>query len=237
MRIAAMEIIRHLGRQGIPTWVQTRGILSSEEKAAFVQCGEKVSLIVPVSTLDADCARLYECLAPAPEARLSQVRTMLQLGVEVQVEFGPLIPGVNDSGKSIQFALEKIARAGVKSISIHCLALPPEELADEIARRKGRGLQDLKPWSQGVTRPVSGFGKMRMLSTGMRGRIMGKAMLLARKVGLQAKVNGILNPDFLVGESGEPPVDCSSLKERFLAMVASEKSKSGFHGGMHRPLV
>ena len=83
-----------------------------------------VSVLVSITTLDANLKRTLEPRAPAPVARLGVVRKLNDAGIPVGVLVAPVIPAVNDH--EIEAILEASAQAGAGSAGFVMLRLPYE---------------------------------------------------------------------------------------------------------------
>ena len=82
------------------------------------------SVLVSVTTLDADLKRKLEPRAPGPVARLHAIRSLRDAGVPVGSLVAPIIPAIND--QEIELILEAVADAGARTAGYVMLRLPYE---------------------------------------------------------------------------------------------------------------
>src|SRR5439155_16463409 len=75
-----------------------------------------LTLIVTITTLDRELARLLEPLAPRPDLRLHAVRTLSAAGLRVSVNLAPIMPLLNDREASLDAVAKASARAGATQL-------------------------------------------------------------------------------------------------------------------------
>ncbi len=71
-----------------------------------------LTLVITITTLDRDLARLLEPLAPLPGLRLNAVRKLSAAGLRVAVNLAPIMPLLNDAEPSLDAVAKAAARAG-----------------------------------------------------------------------------------------------------------------------------
>jgi DNA repair photolyase len=76
-----------------------------------------LTLVITITTLDRDLARLMEPLAPRPDLRLAAVRKLSTAGLRVAVNLAPILPLINDSDASVDAVAKASARAGAVKLS------------------------------------------------------------------------------------------------------------------------
>ncbi len=81
-----------------------------------------VKVVVSLTFLDRDLARVIEPLAAPPQKRLDAIRTLAEAGLSVGVLIAPIIPGLNDA--DIPGLLAAARDAGATDASFICLRLP-----------------------------------------------------------------------------------------------------------------
>jgi DNA repair photolyase len=82
-----------------------------------------VTIVVTITTLDRDLARLLEPLAPRPDLRLSAVRKLAAAGIRVAVNICPILPLITDSEPAIDAVAKASARAGATAIGAQVVYL------------------------------------------------------------------------------------------------------------------
>ncbi|MEQ8355072.1 MAG: PA0069 family radical SAM protein [Kiloniellaceae bacterium] len=83
-----------------------------------------VRVMISLTTLDRELARVMEPRAPTPQRRLEAMRTLNAAGVPTGVLTAPVIPAINDA--ELEALLEAAARAGAKHAGYVLLRLPLE---------------------------------------------------------------------------------------------------------------
>jgi DNA repair photolyase len=71
-----------------------------------------LTLVITITTLDRDLARLLEPLAPRPDLRINAVRKLSAAGLRVAVNLAPIMPLINDAEPSLDAVAKSSARAG-----------------------------------------------------------------------------------------------------------------------------
>jgi len=74
------------------------------------------AVMITITTLDENIAKLIEPGAPSPSTRLKAIRDLSASGVPVGVRIDPVIPGVNSDEHLIAELVEKVRDAGAKHI-------------------------------------------------------------------------------------------------------------------------
>jgi len=84
-----------------------------------------LTLILTITTLDRDLARLLEPLAPRPDLRLNAVRKLSAAGLRVAVNLAPIMPLINDAEPSLDAVAKAAARAGSEHLGGNVVYLKP----------------------------------------------------------------------------------------------------------------
>jgi DNA repair photolyase len=84
-----------------------------------------LTLVITITTLDRDLARLLEPLAPRPDLRLAAVRKLSAAGLRVSVNLAPILPLINDSDSSLDAVAKAAARAGAVKLGGNVVYLKP----------------------------------------------------------------------------------------------------------------
>jgi DNA repair photolyase len=74
------------------------------------------AVMITITTLDDELAKLIEPYAPSPTLRLKAIRELSTRGIPVGVRIDPIMPGVNSDEYSIVELLEKVKEAGAKHV-------------------------------------------------------------------------------------------------------------------------
>jgi DNA repair photolyase len=84
-----------------------------------------LTLVVTITTLDRDLARLLEPLAPRPDLRLGAIRKLSAAGLRVSVNLAPILPLINDTDASLDAVAHAAARAGARTLGGNVVFLKP----------------------------------------------------------------------------------------------------------------
>lgn len=117
------EVIRVLLARKISVAFLTKGFVSERFLKLFAEHPGLVHAQIGMTTLDAVIAGTLEPGAASPKQRLSNVRSLLGVGVLLMVRLDPLIPFLTDSSENLVPLLAEIAKAGVKSVAVNYLFL------------------------------------------------------------------------------------------------------------------
>ena len=154
-----------------PVAVVTKSLLVSRDVDLLGRLVElnAASVLLSITTLDADLARRLEPRAAAPSRRLAAIERLAQAGVPVGVSVAPVIPGLTDH--EIPAILQSAADAGAGFGGYMILRLPHgvKELFDDWLKRhrpdrRGRVLQRVRDLRGGRLNDTE-FGR-RMRGTG-----------------------------------------------------------------------
>ena len=84
-----------------------------------------LTLVLTITTVDRDLARLLEPLAPRPDLRLNAVRKLAAAGLRVAVNLAPILPLINDAEPSLDAVAKAAARAGAEHLGGNVVYLKP----------------------------------------------------------------------------------------------------------------
>jgi DNA repair photolyase len=107
-----------------PVNIVTKSALVERDMDILADMAEHnlVHVMISVTTLDKDLARLMEPRATAPPRRLAAMRALAEAGIPVGMLFAPLIPALNEP--EMETLLEAAAEAGAESAGYVILRLP-----------------------------------------------------------------------------------------------------------------
>ena len=100
-------------------------ILRDLELLNEVSRRHRLTLVLTITTLDTDLARLMEPLAPRPDLRLAAVRELAAAGLRVSVNCCPILPLLNDSEASLNAVAEAAKQAGATRLAGNVVYLKP----------------------------------------------------------------------------------------------------------------
>jgi len=109
-----------------------------------------------VTTLEPAIAAVLEPGAPHPAARLAAMRELSLQGVSVWAFFGPVIPGVSDTGEAIGEMLRALDVAGARRVVVDRLNLYPRVVARLLPVLE-RDLPGLLPATEEARRARAGY--------------------------------------------------------------------------------
>ena len=84
-----------------------------------------LTLVLTVTTMDRELARLLEPMAPRPDLRVSAIRKLTQAGLHVTVNCCPILPLINDSEASMDAVAKAAGQAGATRIGANVVYLKP----------------------------------------------------------------------------------------------------------------
>ncbi|MBX5459548.1 MAG: PA0069 family radical SAM protein [Steroidobacteraceae bacterium] len=146
------------------------------------------SVIISITTLDAETKRTLEPRAASPEARLRTVRALAEAGIPVGVLVAPIVPAITDH--ELERILEAAAQAGATSAGYVLLRLPYEvkdlfrEWLEQHYPQRARHVMSLVRDARGGRDNDPNFGT-RMRGTGPYAEaIRARFRVAARRLGL-----------------------------------------------------
>jgi DNA repair photolyase len=100
--------------EGVDFSITTKSalILRDLDLLVGVSARHRFSVHMTVTTTDERLARLLEPKAPPPARRLEAVKRLCEAGIRVGVNAMPILPGLNDSEKSLDVLAQAARRAG-----------------------------------------------------------------------------------------------------------------------------
>ena len=109
-----------------PVTLITKGSLVERDLDLLAELSVRqlVSVVVTVTTLEAELARKLEPRASAPWRRMETIRRLANAGVPVGVSIGPIIPFINDH--ELESVLQAAREAGAKGAHYTLIRLPLE---------------------------------------------------------------------------------------------------------------
>lgn len=110
---------------GLRIGLITKSNLITRDIDIFQQIARRhfLTLVITITTLDADLARALEPMAPRPDLRMAAVRKLSAAGLRVAVNCCPILPLLNDSDTSIDAVAKAAATAGAKGIGANVVYL------------------------------------------------------------------------------------------------------------------
>jgi DNA repair photolyase len=105
-------------------------ILRDLDLLKLVTARHRFSIHMTVTTTDERLARLLEPKAPPPEKRLEAVKQMSEAGIRVGVNAMPILPGINDSERSLETLVRAASEAGAKFLYGNILFLTPSAMKE-----------------------------------------------------------------------------------------------------------
>ena len=102
--------------EGLDFAITTKSVLILRDLDLLVRVSSRhrFSVHMTVTTTDERLARLLEPKAPPPAKRLEAVRQLCEAGIRVGINAMPILPGLNDSEKSLGDLAQAARRAGAK---------------------------------------------------------------------------------------------------------------------------
>ena len=112
-------------REGYRLGIITKSSLITRDIDLLQKIAERNTLVVhiTITTTDAALARKLEPRAPRPDLRFDAVRKLREAGITTGVLCSPLLPGINDSSRSLVAVASRAAAAGASFLGAHPLFL------------------------------------------------------------------------------------------------------------------
>jgi len=214
------DVVDVLAEHGVESWLMTRGFIRPAIGRRLAAHRARVQVTVGLTTLDRRLQRLLEPLAAPPRLRLEQIARLREQGIAVQVELGPLVPGVTDGRDNLEPLLAALARCGIRRVMTGYLFLRPA-IGEQLSRALSPyGLDEpvLSAFEGGPILQDGAIAAARYLAKVRRQRGYAAIMALASRHGISVTVSGLTNPDFRL----PPPPPEPAPRQRLLPQFAGE---------------
>ena len=198
------RVVERLAARGVDCHLTIRGMIHPKIERLLASCRRHVKLTYRFTTLDRVMQSVLEPLAASPRLRLRQAGGLLDLGLQVQVALDPLVPGLTDTGVSLQPLLEALAKIGVKQVTVGYVVLRSGTRESFLRALEPHGWHDvvLDAFADGCQLKIGAGGAAWSLSKSRRQRGYATVIALAAALGMTVRIGGVTNPDF--GPKAEP---------------------------------
>ena len=193
------SILMVLAKCRHPVSIVTKGVLVARDVDLLAQLASEnlTSVVVSLTTLDAEVKRTLEPRAASPQARLKVIRQLVAAGVPTGVLVAPVVPAITDH--EMERILEAAKEAGASAASYVLLRLPYEVkdlfrewLAEHYPQRASHVMSLVRD-ARGGRDNDPNFGT-RMRGTGAYAELLRTRFKLAtRRLGLDSPRNVALN--------------------------------------------
>ncbi|MBY0527002.1 MAG: radical SAM protein [Gemmataceae bacterium] len=198
VQTATAQVVEVLATHDVESWLMTRGFIRPSALDVLAKHRERVKVSVGLTTVDRNMQRVLEPLAAPPRLRLRQIAQLRRLGIRVQVELAPLLPGLTDTRENLEPLLDALAEAGVERVTAGYMFLRPG-----IGEELGRALR-AHGWDDGVLESYEGgpmlhgetIAAARYLPKLLRQRRYAALMGMAASRGITVNICSLMNPDF-----------------------------------------
>jgi len=112
--LVTRSILKILCENNVKVLITTKSHIVTRD--ADILSRMKSAVMITITTLDRDKAKIIEPGAPDPEKRLKAVEYLSDKGIPVGVRIDPIIPGVNDDPVEIDQLIKTLSEHGVKHI-------------------------------------------------------------------------------------------------------------------------
>ncbi|HLW53584.1 MAG TPA: radical SAM protein [Candidatus Angelobacter sp.] len=118
------EFARHQGfKLGIVT--KSNLVLRDLEVLQAIARSNRLTVVLTVTTIKTDLARILEPRAPRPDLRLDAIRRLTRAGIHVGVNCAPVLPGITDQPRDLEDLVAAAAQAGAHFVNTQSLFLKP----------------------------------------------------------------------------------------------------------------
>ena len=209
---ATYEVMRILLHRKISIAFLTKGAVGDRFLNLFAEHHERVYAQVGITTLIADTTRTLEPGAAAPDVRLSNVRSLVDIGVPVTVRLDPLIPYLTDTSENLLPLFENVAKNGAKSVAVNYLFLRRSLMKKTFSGMEPLGVSQgslMQLYRQGPNMAMfQDRHLIRVLPTDFRKTNYTRITELAEKAGLAVHLCACKNSDITGSRchiAGPPP--------------------------------
>ena len=118
------EIARH---QGLKLGIVTKSnlVLRDLELLQAIAGNNRLTVVLTVTTVKTDLARILEPRAPRPDLRLEAIRRLTGAGIHAGVNCAPVLPGITDAPRDLENLVRAAAEAGAHFVNAQSLFLKP----------------------------------------------------------------------------------------------------------------
>lgn len=118
------ELTRHSGLHlGLVT--KSNLVLRDLELIKAVAANNRLTIVLTVTTTNAELARILEPRAPRPDLRLLAVHKLSDAGIHAGVNCAPVLPGITDSPNDLEKLVRAAAEARARFVNVQSLFLKP----------------------------------------------------------------------------------------------------------------
>jgi len=194
----AYDIFTFLLAQGVGVAFVSKGVIPAEHMALFAAYPQKVRAQIGLITLNPEIIQTFEPGCAPVDARLRQIARLIQLGIETEVRFDPILPGLTDDTETLDNLFRTLSQLGVRRVALNVLYLRPvlmQFLRERIADRHVRD-RLLQKYTPGLKiRVCDDRFSQTALPRAERGEIFARASAIAKVRGIACRCCGCMNPD------------------------------------------
>jgi DNA repair photolyase len=193
------SILAVLAKCRHPVSIVTKGVLIARDLDLLGELAKDnlASVVMSLTTLDAEVKRTLEPRAASPQARLKVMRQLVDAGVPTRVLVAPVVPAITDH--EMESILEAAKAAGASAAAYVLLRLPYEVkelfrewLAEHYPQRASHVMSLVRD-ARGGRDNDPNFGT-RMRGTGAYAELLrGRFKVTTRRLGLDSPRNASLN--------------------------------------------
>lgn len=123
-RSILQEFGQHKGfRLGMVT--KSNLVLRDLELLKTIAANNRLTVVVTITTVKTDLARILEPRAPRPDLRLDAVRRLVDSGIHAGINCAPVLPGITDTPADLEDLVYAAKHAGAHFINAQSLFLKP----------------------------------------------------------------------------------------------------------------
>ncbi|MGE3808653.1 MAG: radical SAM protein [Gemmataceae bacterium] len=199
MQVLTARVVEVLAAHNIEAWLMTRGFIRPTPLSLLERQRDKIRLTIGMTTLERGLQRVLEPLAAPPRLRLRQIAELKRRGWHVQVALEPLIPHVTDTRANLLELLQALAHLGIRQVTAGYMFLRPgiEENVRAALEPLKLERRVLGEYASGPMLKSESVAAARYLPRRYRQRGYASLVALGSELGVNVKVSGVTNPDFL----------------------------------------
>jgi len=121
------EVLRMLINAGCRVLITTKSSLVTRDLEVIAR--GRVAVMITVTTLDSNLARVLEPGAPSPGERLHAIEELAKRGIPVGVRIDPIIPYLNDEPDELRELVKTVIDLGARHVVTSTYKAKPDNLA------------------------------------------------------------------------------------------------------------
>lgn len=183
------EVLNH---HDVRVYMMTKNVPDKETMKWMAQQPHKYHYVVTCANVDPERWRMFESGSAPPQERFEAAKRLIDVGVTVEVDMDPLIPGFDDSEEAFRRTVGAVREAGIEIVNAAYLFLRPsivKRMRALIPKDDFNRLMEIYArGSEEYLRPSSKGGKMQTLPMDHQAEKFSLLSEIVRQKGLSLRV-------------------------------------------------